>query len=87
VNCRHVVTKIGSPFGSAGSTVRPRLAMGVRSMLGDTLPAWNRFHVAIPLASRWALSTYYLALGWIARSVQRDDIVIEAAMIETEAAQ
>jgi uncharacterized membrane protein YhhN len=42
-------------------------------MLSDTLLAWNRFHAAIPLASLWVLSTYYLALWWIARSVQRDD--------------
>jgi uncharacterized membrane protein YhhN len=51
-------------------------------MLSDTLLAWNRFHAAIPLASLWVLSTYYLALWWIARSVQRDDTVTEAAMIE-----
>ncbi|SHL83595.1 Uncharacterized membrane protein YhhN [Rhodanobacter sp. OK091] len=47
-------------------------------MLSDTLLAWNRFHAALPLASLWVLSTYYLALWWIARSVQRDDTVIEA---------
>ncbi len=56
-------------------------------MLSDTLLAWNRFHAAIPLSSLWVLSTYYLALWWIARSVQRDDTVIEAAMIKAEAAQ
>ncbi|GGY29567.1 membrane protein [Rhodanobacter panaciterrae] len=47
-------------------------------MLSDTLLAWNRFHAAIPLSSLWVLSTYYLALWWIARSVQRDDALIEA---------
>jgi uncharacterized membrane protein YhhN len=47
-------------------------------MLSDTLLAWNRFHAAIPFSSLWVLSTYYLALWWIARSVQRDDTLIEA---------
>jgi hypothetical protein len=42
------------------------------------LLAWNRFHAAIPWASLWVLSTYYLALWWIARSVQRDDTLAEA---------
>lgn len=42
-------------------------------MLSDSLLAWNRFHAPIPLADMWVLSTYYLALWWIARSVQRDD--------------
>jgi uncharacterized membrane protein YhhN len=51
-------------------------------MLSDTLLAWNRFHAAIPLASLWVLSTYYLALWWIARSVQRDDAVIEAGAMQ-----
>ncbi|WP_426701746.1 lysoplasmalogenase [Rhodanobacter sp. Col0626] len=47
-------------------------------MLSDSLLAWNRFHGAIPLASLWVLSAYYLALWWIARSVQRDDTMVEA---------
>lgn len=47
-------------------------------MLSDSLLAWNRFHGAIPLASLWVLSAYYLALWWIARSVQRDGTMIEA---------
>jgi len=47
-------------------------------MLSDSLLAWNRFHAAIPLSSLWVLSTYYLALWWIARSVQRDDTLVEA---------
>lgn len=42
-------------------------------LLSDSLLAWNRFHAPIPLADMWVLSTYYLALWWIARSVQRDD--------------
>ena len=50
-------------------------------MLSDTLLAWNRFHAAIPLSSLWVLSTYYLALWWIARSVQRDDTMIEAGTV------
>ena len=40
-------------------------------MLSDSLLAWNRFHGPIPLSSVWVLSTYYLALWWIARSVLR----------------
>jgi uncharacterized membrane protein YhhN len=51
-------------------------------MLSDCLLAWNRFHGAIPLSSLWVLSTYYLALWWIARSVQR-----RATMDETGAAK
>ena len=47
-------------------------------MLSDTLLAWNRFHAPMPLASLWVLSTYYLALWGIARSVQRSDETIEA---------
>jgi uncharacterized membrane protein YhhN len=39
-------------------------------MLSDSLLAWNRFHAAIPWATLWVLSTYYLALWWIACSVQ-----------------
>lgn len=56
-------------------------------MLSDTLLAWNRFHAALPLASLWVLSTYYLALWWIACSVQRDDTVTGAAIIEAGAAR
>ena len=56
-------------------------------MLSDTLLAWNRFHAAIQLSSLWVLSTYYLALWWIARSVQRDDAMIGAAIVEAEAVQ
>ena len=47
-------------------------------MLSDSLLAWNRFHAAIPLSGIWVLSTYYLALWWIARSVQRRDAMAEA---------
>jgi len=61
----------------AGSA-RRAAAGAMLFMLSDTLLAWNRFHAAIPLASLWVLSTYYLALWWIARSVQRDDARIEA---------
>ena len=56
-----------------------RAAIGaVLFMLSDSLLAWNRFHAAIPWSSLWVLSTYYLALWWIARSVQRDDTLVEA---------
>lgn len=47
-------------------------------LLSDSLLAWNRFHGAIPWSSLWVLSAYYLALWWIARSVQRVDLTIEA---------
>lgn len=47
-------------------------------MLSDGLLAWNRFHAAIPGSSLWVLSTYYLALWWIACSVQRRDTLAEA---------
>lgn len=40
-------------------------------MLSDTLLAWDRFRGPLPLASLWVLATYYLALWWIARSVQK----------------
>lgn len=65
--------------GDAQAGGASRAAVGaVLFMLSDSLLAWNRFHAAIPLSSLWVLSTYYLALWWIARSVQRDDILIEA---------
>jgi uncharacterized membrane protein YhhN len=47
-------------------------------LLSDSLLAWNRFHGAIPWSSLWVLSAYYLALWWIARSVQRVGTAIEA---------
>ena len=60
-----------------------RAAVGaVLFMLSDSLLAWNRFHAAIPLSSLWVLSTYYLALWWIARSVQRDDTLVEAGVAQ-----
>jgi uncharacterized membrane protein YhhN len=40
-------------------------------LLSDTLLAWNRFRVAIPLSALWILATYYAALWCLARSVQR----------------
>ena len=65
--------------GDAHAGSARRAAVGAMLfMLSDTLLAWNRFHAAIPFASLWVLSTYYLALWWIARSVQRDDTLIEA---------
>ncbi len=38
-------------------------------LLSDTLLAYNKFYVPIPLAALWILSTYYAALFLIARSV------------------
>ena len=40
-------------------------------MLSDSALAWDRFRGPLPLASLWVLATYYLALWWIARSVQK----------------
>lgn len=51
-------------------------------MLSDSLLAWNRFHGPMPFAILWVLATYYLALWWIARSVEG-----RAATIEVMAAQ
>ena len=71
---------LGRARALAGRGSARRAAIGAwLFMLSDTLLAWNRFHAAIPLASLWVLSTYYLALWWIARSVQRDATVTEAA--------
>ncbi|WP_139350798.1 lysoplasmalogenase [Rhodanobacter sp. C01] len=65
--------------GDAQAGCARRAAVGaVLFMLSDSLLAWNRFHAAIPLSSLWVLSTYYLAMWWIARSVQRSDMTVEA---------
>jgi uncharacterized membrane protein YhhN len=56
-------------------------------MASDGLLAWNRFHAPIPLSSLWVLSTYYLALWYIARSVRRDDGSETTDMIGAGAAQ
>ncbi|HEY8681999.1 MAG TPA: lysoplasmalogenase [Rhodanobacter sp.] len=65
-----------------------RAALGAMLfMLSDSLLAWNRFHAAIPLSSLWVLSTYYLALWWIARSVQRDNVPMAVGIIEAGATQ
>lgn len=48
-------------------------------MLSDSVLAWDRFRGPLPLASLWVLAAYYLALWWIARSVQRTAIDDEAA--------
>lgn len=47
-------------------------------MVSDSLLAWDRFDGPLPWSSLWVLSSYYLAMWWIARSVQRGGIVIEA---------
>ena len=39
-------------------------------MLSDSVLAWDRFRGPLPWAGLWVLSAYYLALWWIARSVQ-----------------
>jgi uncharacterized membrane protein YhhN len=48
-------------------------------MLSDSVLAWDRFRGPLPWASLWVLAAYYLALWWIARSVQRTAIDDEAA--------
>ena len=50
--------------------------------LSDSLLAWNRFHAAIPWATLWVLSTYYLALWWIACSVLGGDKTVEAGALK-----
>lgn len=62
----------------------PRLASARRAAIGallflasDSLLAWDRFYAPIPLAGLWVLSTYYLSLWWIARSVRRDPVPYE----------
>lgn len=42
-------------------------------MLSDTLLAWNRFRLAMPLSALWVLATYYTALWCLARSVRRGE--------------
>ncbi|OOG40131.1 lysoplasmalogenase [Rhodanobacter sp. C06] len=48
-------------------------------MLSDSVLAWDRFRGPVPLASLWVLAAYYLALWWIARSVQGVPVEREAA--------
>jgi len=65
--------------GDAQAPAARLAALGALAfMLSDSLLAWNRFHGAIPWSSLWVLSAYYLALWWIARSVQRAGTAIEA---------
>jgi uncharacterized membrane protein YhhN len=65
--------------GGAQAPAARLAALGALTfMLSDSLLAWNRFHGPVPLASLWVLSAYYLALWWIARSVQRVGTAIEA---------
>lgn len=74
-----VRARVFAPRGDAQSGSARGAAVGaLLFMLSDSLLAWNRFHAAIPLSNLWVLTTYYLAVWWIARSVQRDDILIEA---------
>lgn len=74
--------------GDAQFASARRAAVGAMLfMLSDSLLAWNRFHAAIPWSGLWVLSTYYLALWWIARSVQRDGILGEAGTVEAGAFQ
>lgn len=53
---------VPAPWAAAGALL---------FMLSDTLLAWNRFRVGIPLATLWVLATYYAALWCLARSVRR----------------
>ena len=61
----------------AGSAMRAAIG-ALLFLLSDSLLAWNRFHGPIPLADLWVLSTYYLSLWWIARSVQRGHLATGA---------
>lgn len=54
-----------------GDTAASLAARGaLMFMLSDSVLAWDRFRGPLPLASLWVLAAYYLALWWIARSVQ-----------------
>ncbi|KZC40720.1 MULTISPECIES: lysoplasmalogenase [Rhodanobacter] len=48
-------------------------------ILSDSVLAWGRFRGPVPLASLWVLAAYYLALWWIACSVQGVPVEHEAA--------
>ncbi len=48
-------------------------------MLSDSVLAWDRFRGPLPWASLWVLAAYYLAMWWIARSVQGVTAENEAA--------
>lgn len=74
-----VRARVFTQHGDAQAGSARRAAMGATLfMLSDSLLAWNRFHAPIPLSSLWVLSTYYLALWWIASSVQRSDMTVRA---------
>ena len=65
--------------GDAQAPAARLAALGALTfLLSDSLLAWDRFRGPLPLASLWVLSAYYLALWWIARSVQRVGTAIEA---------
>lgn len=65
--------------GDAQAPAARLAALGALTfMLSDSLLAWDRFDGPLPWSSLWVLSSYYLALWWIARSVQRDDLMIGA---------
>ena len=65
--------------GDAQAPAARLAALGALTfLLSDSLLAWDRFRGPLPLASLWVLSAYYLALWWIARSVQRVDTAIGA---------
>lgn len=61
-------------FARRGDTQAPAARLAARGalvfMLSDSLLAWDRFRGPLPGASLWVLAAYYLALWWIARSVQ-----------------
>lgn len=83
VRAQVLAQRVDAPWRSA----RYAAVGAVLFMLSDALLAWNRFHAPIPWSSLWVLSTYYLALWWIARSVQRDDGGRAIDMTRTGAAQ
>lgn len=69
-------------FHAGDALARPARRAAVGSllfMLSDSLLAWNRFHLALPLATLWVLGSYYAAVWFIARSVAQDEGSIEAA--------
>lgn len=78
-----LATMAGQALGRAWQHATPRDVLAVPArwaatgallfMASDSLLAWDRFRVALPLAPLWILGTYYPAIWAIARSVARQD--------------
>lgn len=80
-----VLATMGGQAWARARTRRDDVAAGLAArgalvfVLSDSVLAWDRFRGPVPLASLWVLAAYYLALWWIARSVQGATVEDEAA--------